>query len=252
MRAVSDLDLERFLVGELSGAEQARVAAAIAADDELQRHVAARRASQAAFAVKRPRLALPPPTVAERLRSAWRAWFAGAAAAAAVGAALLLWMPGRPVVGDEPPIGIAAGVRARGTAAPVLIVKRGDRVFRFQGEPLRAGDAVRLEVSVAEASDVVLYVVDAHGAVSALLERPERVAAGVSVLPGSFVLDDAVGPEQWLLAARPTGGFAREAPATLVPALAVAFASGAPSMPALQDLLHAEVSVIAFEKEPPP
>ena len=92
------------------------------------------------------------------------------------------------------------GVRVRGDGLVArLLVRRGDVVFAFAGEPLRAGDAVRVEVALARAARCSVVGVDVHGQ-RVLHYDAVAVARGTQVLPDSLVLDDSVGAEALVVA----------------------------------------------------
>ncbi len=249
MTRVTDLDLERFLVDDLDDADRERVAAAVAADPALAANVAARRTEQHAFFARRPLLApATSPALDEEFASAtkpqsrfslrgltaWTVWLRR----------LLLAVPTVVVVGlvvvrsaDAP------GVAVRGTALSArLVVRRDAQVFRHAGEPLRAGDAVRIEVDLAAPALCSVIGVDVKGA---SLVHYDNVAFGVgsSVFPDALVLDAAEGAED-LIVACDEGAIAVNA---IVGGVAVvnidAVARRAP---------QARLTVLSFVKEPAP
>lgn len=93
-------------------------------------------------------------------------------------------------------------MRARGSQDLQVVVKRGEQTFRFQNQPLREGDAVRIGGDRAVRGGVVsVYAVDVRGDVSVLAD--DVTFADDGYLPGSFILDASVGPERWLILRAP-------------------------------------------------
>lgn len=184
--SVSDETIERFLVDDLSVAERDVVRRTVESDAALRAYINAREADRRAFVIEAPRLALP-----ELLRNAKpRARtlpmrltaFAGAFAMACA----LVFMIVRD--GDDT-------VRLKGGALPVdVVVRRDGRLFELApGVTLRPGDALRIEVTSAQAGFVSAVLVDGRGA--SLVYEAVPIARGVSVLPDSLVLDDVTGAE---------------------------------------------------------
>lgn len=235
MSRISDLELERFLTDDLDDSARARVAAAVAVDADLAAVVAERRAEQRAFFIQHPRAPVPPVSMRARLSSWSRLRLAAAplAAAAAAVVAFVVVTPDAPR--DD------AGVRARGAALSArLLVQRAasDRppvVFAHQGEPLRAGDAVRVEVDLARAARCAVVGVDARG-VRALHYDDVAVDAGLQVLPEALVLDDSTGPEELVVVCDAGERVDERTDVT-------ALAKRAP---------QARIAVLAFTKEPAP
>ncbi len=186
----TDLELELFLVGDLSPADAERVQRAADEDPALATYLQSRRADQAAFALSRPRLTLEAPAPTWWAR--WRRWVAPFGASVAVGAALLLFVE-LPAV-DRP---VKSAVRARGDALmATLIVRRGDVVFRVDDKtPLRPQDQLRIEVDLKQRAACSAIGVDAHGVVSTLYDEVS-LSAGRTLFPRSVVLDDAPGEER--------------------------------------------------------
>jgi hypothetical protein len=243
MTRVTDLDLERFLVDDLDDADHKRVSAAVAADPALAAHVAARRTEQQAFLARRPllepgTLELASSTTPQNLSffrelSAWTMWLRR----------VLLAVPAVVIVGlvvvnapDTP------GVSVRGTALSArLVVRRDAQVFRHAGEPLRAGDAVRIEVDLAASALCSVIGVDVKG--DALVHYNNvALAAGTSVFPDALVLDAAEGTEELIVAC---DGERIDVDAIVGNGVRVvdAFARRAP---------RARLAVLTFLKEPAP
>jgi hypothetical protein len=193
---VSDLDLERFLTDDLDDADRARVAAAVTRDSDLAAHVAERRAEQQAFALLHPRAPQPATktmamamstTSMSTLLAALQQALAPLTAAAAVLAVFVV------VGGDEGNVSVrGAGLVAR------MTVRRGDGdeavVFSYDRQPLRADDAVRIEVELARAQRCSVFDVDARGVADVVYDNV-AVAKGKQVLPDALVLDDSEGAE---------------------------------------------------------
>ncbi len=200
MRSVSDLDLERFLVDDLEPAHREHVAAAIAADPELQAAIAHRRLEQHEWQASAS-VWLPPTSIADRVR----AWLGAlqrslsvsmsnlAVVGAVAGIALVVVVARGTNAGD----GAAEAVRARGVADVVVAVQRDGHVFRFAQQPLRAGDAVRLGGAPPH-SRATVVTVDVHGVTSLVLH--DAVVDGDGWLAGSLILDDSEGPERFVIA----------------------------------------------------
>jgi hypothetical protein len=199
MTRVTDLDLERFLVDDLDDADRERVAAAIAADPALAAHVAARRTEQQAFFARRPLLAPAPQELASATPhsrfslqglGAWAVWLRRALLAAPAVVVVGLVVLRAP---DAP------GVAVRGPALSArLVVRRDAQVFRHAGEPLRAGDAVRIEVDLAAPALCSVIGVDVKGAALVHYDNV-GLGAGSSVFPDALVLDAAEGAEDLIV-----------------------------------------------------
>jgi len=191
----TDLDLERFLTDDLDDDARARVARAIDADADLAAHVAARRAEQRAFFVLHPRAPaaarLPAWPLSLLSLSSLRQALAPLAACAAV---LVLF-----VSLD----GAAPQTRMRGDALSArLLVRRGAGddavVFALAGQPLRLGDAVRIEVDLSAAGHCSVIGIDNHGTRTLHYDRV-AVLAGTQVLADALVLDGSSGVEDWVV-----------------------------------------------------
>ena len=202
MRAVADLDLERFLVDDLDDAERARVARAIDDDPALAAYVAERRASQRAFALAGPRRRPVGDLSPARDR---RGWFSVGALvpALAAAAAVVVFATVGDVAGDGTLVPDPT-VHARGRALAVaVVVRRGDAVLRpGPGALVRAGDAVRFETTLPAPGRCSVVGADDRGPV-VVHEEDAPMPAGVAALPGALVLDDAPGPERFWIACGP-------------------------------------------------
>lgn len=209
--AVSPHRLERFLAGDLPPADAAQVREALRADPALAAQAAALRADDEAFALAHPyeavraalfaRAALQPASAAPRRR-----WFAGpfrlALPLVATLAALALLLL-RPVA--EPELG--PSVRAKGAGVTGWQLVEGQAEALFPGDALRAGDTLQLRVTTTQRYAVVLGM-DGTGTVTRYLPvgGEESVAFGPGQglpLPDGFRLDDAPGPEAFVVLLSP-------------------------------------------------
>lgn len=199
MTRVTDLDLERFLVDDLDDTDRERVAAAIAANPALAAHVAARRTEQQAFFARRPLLAPAPQELASATPPPSRFSLQGLGAWAVWLRRALLAAPAVVVVGLVVLRADAPGVAVRGAALSArLVVRRDAQVFRHAGEPLRAGDAVRIEVDLAAPALCSVIGVDVKGAALVHYDNV-GLGAGSSVFPDALVLDAAEGAEDLIV-----------------------------------------------------
>jgi hypothetical protein len=135
------------------------------------------------------------------------------------------------------------GVSVRGTALSArLVVRRDAQVFRHAGEPLRVGDAVRIEVDLAAPAVCSVIGVDVKGAALVHYDNVS-LRAGSSVFPDALVLDAAEGAED-LIVACDEGAIAVNAIVAGVEVVNVdAVARRAP---------QAKLAVLSFVKEPAP
>ncbi|HXI55212.1 MAG TPA: DUF4384 domain-containing protein [Polyangia bacterium] len=205
---LSDLALERFLVGELDALEPA---AAIGAATE--RHLA----ECAACRARRDELAAAPAQVPDeiwwRRQQAARPALAPAPARARVltrtvvggliAVAAVLVLMARPRPADRSASG--GDTRTKGGGFAMEIVARrtdGSTVPVFDGTALRPGDAIRFVLTTADAGNVAVVGMDSAGQVSvyapAAMDAALGVAAGTHQLPGSVVLDDTPGDERFV------------------------------------------------------
>jgi hypothetical protein len=131
-----------------------------------------------------------------------------AAALAAAAVALVIVLPGgggdslRPDGEDD--------IRFKGGLAAQVVAKRGDRQFAVRpGDALEPGDALRFVVNAPAAGYVAVLAVEQAGRASVFYPRDSAAAAGPwplrlespgrSELPGSIILDDAVGTETYVI-----------------------------------------------------
>lgn len=209
--AVSPHRLERFLAGDLPAADAAHVRQALRADPALAAQAAALRADDEAFAAAHPyeavgallfaRAALQPAPAAGRRR-----WFAGPLrlalplVATLAALALLLLRPAA-----EP--GLGPSVRAKGAGVSGWQLVEGQAEALSPGDALRAGDTLQLRVTTTQRYAVVLGM-DGTGTVTRYLPvgGEESVAFGPGQglpLPDGFRLDDAPGPEAFVVLLSP-------------------------------------------------
>jgi hypothetical protein len=206
----SDLKLDRWLVGELTPAEERAIALHVEACGFCKPRQAELAESRRVFARDAPPFAAlgrpeARPSDARELarrpgRSAPSAWLIGASALAA--AAAIALAVGKPWPSPPATDVASSGTRTKGGVASLgWVVRRGERVFSGRPEqPLRAGDAVRFTVSAREPVYVAVLGLDAGGLVS--VYHPEgdqlsRVEAGhEQVLPTAIELDAAPGEER--------------------------------------------------------
>lgn len=201
------VELERLSAAEVNEAERARLESHVEACPECRGYLegleAERRALHRAF---------PPSVLVERVearaRRGWRPgvlWAGVAVAGAAVAVVAVLLFGPRPL----PDEGAAVdGYRLMGSPAVRVVLRREGRVRDLRpGEPLRAGDGLRLEVTAGDAPlHVSLLALDLEPRVEApaLVLVPEESCGldepcslevrGQTVLPGSVVVDDDPAP----------------------------------------------------------
>jgi hypothetical protein len=108
----------------------------------------------------------------------------GAIAAAAAIAVVVVVARG----GDE--ARVSGDTTFKGSAGVAIHVKRGDRIGVLgAGDRVRAGDAVRVVVSLPVRSPVAAWMVDDTGRVDDVVAAPVVLDAGTAALPGSLVLE---------------------------------------------------------------
>jgi hypothetical protein len=132
------------------------------------------------------------------LRHRRRRRFAVLASLMVPAVAVVLWL----VLGPAKPVDNIPEVAIKGGPALQVYARSDQRVFRVRdGEVLRAGDEIRFAVTPAGASYVLIASVDGRGHVTIYVpyDGLESVAIDPhhpSELPGSIILDDAMGPER--------------------------------------------------------
>lgn len=193
----SVLRLDQWLAGELTRAEQAELEDHVAGCEPCQRRHGELVESRRSFAREAPSFAQLQRS-RPRVRFPWRATApllaAAAALALAIGQPWQLWGP----FGEES----SDGTRIKGGGTHLTwVVRRGERVFA--GRPdleLRAGDALRFNVSAREPVYMALLGLDGAGRWS--VYHPEqdalaRLEAGNDQpLPVAIELDAALGDER--------------------------------------------------------
>ena len=190
---LSDLELERYLVGELSGEALARVERAIEADAALKAHVLERRADQAAFTLQRPPLRLP-----EKQPRALPWWVVSFASLATAAALVFLVAPRFSASED------GGAVRVRGGPKVSVTVQRDERVFEYrQGVLLAPKDRIRLTVESPAAGYLTVLGRDASQAPVVHYDNVP-VTAGTFTAPDSLELDDSPRAEELVVVVSPT------------------------------------------------
>lgn len=231
-RALTDLELERWLAGDLPD-ERTRAATA---DDRAR--LDQLRAEHAGFlasvdvghelrAIHRRAGELPGRRVASR-----RIWLVSGGALAAAALAIVLLRPRLPDPDD---------LRAKGGSVGLVVhvaTGAGSRAIASEG-PVHPGDRIRFEVSVPRAGYVAVIGLDPSGKPTVYYPSggaaPARLDAGAGpVLPGAIELDAAEGDEQ-ILAVYGEQPFALDA--GLVAALRSGGA-GVPGVAVARVLLH--------------
>lgn len=210
---VTRFDVERFVCGELSGAEADAVKRALDNDPALKSFHDEIVAADAAFQIEHPARAVVPQVMAQAPRpSLWKrvtsslqslvsGWRVPALTSAA--ALALVVLVARPTGTDAP---VEDGLRSKGGNDPVVsfFVKSGDSArVGTAGEALHAGDLIQLAVRDANARAMVVVGVDGAGAVSVYaaeeLTTQTKGHDAPRVLPASLVLDDTVGTERFFV-----------------------------------------------------
>jgi len=128
----------------------------------------------------------------------WRAALTGwrlpaFAATAAVGALLLVWLPGT-----------SSRYRAKGGLRVETTCKLGERVWRCEsGERLSPGVAIELRAHLPDDGYLLVLGIDGTGTRTTYFptgsDRAGPVAKTDQLLPGSLVLDDSPGPERFFV-----------------------------------------------------
>jgi hypothetical protein len=191
----SDLVLDRFLAGELTGAEREPIVAHLAACAAC----AARRAELEQDRDRFPNEVFVSGLAARSLRTARSrkplVW-GGLSALAAAAAVAFLVLP----TPDGPP-DAGPAIRSKGGDSLAVFASRGGAVEPLlPGDPLAPGDAIRFEVAAPTRSWVLVLGLDAAGVVTAYAagdgEGVPLAAGAATVLPGSIVLDETGGAER--------------------------------------------------------
>jgi len=206
----SDLALERFVLGVMSGEERERLARHLEGCPHCRLQIEGKQASEEQFAGT-----LLPATLPAVLRdteppvpwwSVWRNWGLGgglAAAAAAAVLALVFMPPAVHQVSSKGPAAVeSARNRAKGGAAMRIYALRGNEQFRVTRDMvLKSGDALKFVPDIAGYDYVWIFSVEESGKVSNLVPYDGYLSARLpgppgEALPGSIILDDAVGAEE--------------------------------------------------------
>jgi hypothetical protein len=215
---LSQLTVERYLLGELEGAAREQVEAAIAGCDHCREAVEETRLDNEAFALR------PVPAGIRELwadpprRSPWlgRLLVAVPVAAAAALALVLFW-PGAaddsiPGIGERGadeltrPKGLGrgtdGGAEVRDDLEPSLgfyVIGAQEHVLGRPGQKLGAGDRIQFWYDFQGTSDAVLVGIDGRGAVTRYFPDAAAAARLKPGRGGELELDDAVGVERFFL-----------------------------------------------------
>lgn len=169
--------LERLAVDDLPVDEAAATRAHVAACDECRAYV------ESLGALSARRLAEVPPAafvckLVERRRVGRRRIVAAVTtgAAALLAASLILWLP-------------RAGMRIKGGGFAIERQRDGVTTRVGSDATVRAGDRLRVIVTLAAPTTVDAWFVGVDGRVDALVDAPVAAAAGERPLPGSVTVD---------------------------------------------------------------
>jgi hypothetical protein len=226
---LSQLALERYLLGEIAGDARRRLEAEITTCPECQKRVEATAADDRAFALRPIPVAIrdlsQKTAPSRRWLSRWLIALPAAAAAAVIAA--VLWNSGLPAGRSGSDTGLIPGIgdrvadgtlRMKGSPdAPVdgaalslgfYVSRGGAKSVGTPGERLTAGDRIQFWYDGPGAPAFALVGVDGRGAVTTYL--PERagearaLTAGRGLTLGAAIeLDDAKGAERFFLCAGP-------------------------------------------------
>lgn len=199
--AVTRFDVERLAVGELSGADKARVEAAVAADPVLKAFFDDVVASDKAFLFEHPPAKLfaaaPEPSFADKLVAFFKSpqLLSSLCAAAAVAVIVNVGEPKDPnqIKGGAPKPSVG------------FFVQEGEGArIGHEGDALKAGDKIQLAVKDVDKRAMVVVGVDGSGAVSVYVrESITSTAKGPNskprLLPASLELDDTLGAERFFV-----------------------------------------------------
>jgi hypothetical protein len=214
----SQLQLARYVTGELTGTERVAIEALLDQDPDSRAAVEELRAASsaapavdvAALRARAQAVPLERPTTPEPANRAW------VVSLLALAAALLLAILASPTLGPE------AGVRLRGiTDLDVYVME--DRAGRlvpevWGGQPLAAGAQLAFAPIAPGAEGVVLLSVDGGGAWSVHFPSAGSTPQPMprqGVLPNTLVLDAAPGPEVFIAVFDRSVGDARSEAASI-------------------------------------
>jgi hypothetical protein len=151
----------------------------------------------------------PAPKARPKKKARFQLW--GVLVPLAVAAAIAALVFSLPQSGDRPPSGVTqpSAVPYKGVVALRIVAKRGERQFVVRdGMALQQGDALRFVISTDRLGYVTVLSFDGRGQLSAFYpegnpaDDPAPLAldsAGQHVLPGSVILDDALGEETFVV-----------------------------------------------------
>jgi len=213
----SDLALERYVLGVMPGEERERLERHLEGCPHCRLLIDEKQGSEEQFAGTVLPGTLPavlresePPV---RWWSAWRSWGLGGGLAAAAAAAVLLLVFMPPSL-DQGASKAPAAVetlrnRAKGGAAMRIYALRGSEQFRVTRDMvLKPGDALKFVPDITGYGFVWIFSVEESGKVSPLVPYDSYLSAPLpgppgEALPGSIILDDAVGAEEiWAVFSR--------------------------------------------------
>jgi hypothetical protein len=186
---LSSLTLERHSVDDLVPAERQLAAAHLSECPDCRARLKDLADAKAALMARRPPAAFAAQIAARRPRPAlWlpRLTWAGALCAAAVAAFFVL----RP-----PP-----SLPLKGVGMTVHRLRAGRAQQMGDADTLRAGDGLRVELTLPRRAHVQAWFVDAHGTSASMGDGPLDLPAGESALPGSATVD-APCTDLWLVVA---------------------------------------------------
>jgi hypothetical protein len=214
-RAPTDLDLERFRLGEGSEKERAFLKEWLDRDEALQARLAELEEDAQRFAETRNLGAIAASTLDRAARPATNAWttrlfrrptrqqaasFAVLAGSVAVGLFFLLPLVSRTLESPD--------VRLKGSSAPRLSVQvlRGAQQWTYQeGLEVAPGDRLRFGWPGGQSGFAYLFGADGTGTVVQYAPRAGETATYAEPhkdrhwLPGAVRLDDAPGPERYVV-----------------------------------------------------
>lgn len=198
---LSDLELDRLLLGELEPAARVAAEAHLAGCDACSERRAAIERDRAAFVAAPPPLALPAELAPARPRRS--VWLAGAAlAVAAAIAGVAVFRSGGAVAPPVAPGSVdLVATKGDGFELAAVIERAGHQTRARSGDELRPGDRLQLAYSLSEPAH--LYVIGVDGSSHASVYFPEGKATGAAQpgreveLPFSLVIDSAPGGEHF-------------------------------------------------------
>jgi hypothetical protein len=217
-QCLSQLAVERYLLGEMSAAEEARAESALGECEDCAARIAETRADNEAFALR------PVPDGVRKLWTdpepgfRWPRLLAVAVPVAAAAVIAVVLLPG--LIGGEgqggedmPGIGQRAGegqTSIKGFDAGIepslgfYVLRGGESELGRPGEALKEGDRIQFWYDVPAPAAGVVVGIDGRGAVTRYLpndgQSPAPLKQGKGhVIESSVILDDAIGVERFYL-----------------------------------------------------